>query len=227
METKICSKCGKELPITEFGLNPMSKGGHIRHCKRCSSKNPPPEYLTCPICKETKPYYNFPVASKGKYGRSWACTDCTGKYTFNELRNLRNTTDEEYHRKRCLQRNESKRKNFIHNMWKSAQKRAQKHGLSFNIEETDIVIPSICPILEVPFKYGTKGDYKYSPSIDRIDNTKGYIKGNIQVISSLANTMKNAASFEELQKFCTNILRYSLSNGEKEPIEPEDKEPLG
>lgn len=222
MDTKICNKCGKELPLSEFGLNPMSKGGHINHCKRCASKNPPPEKLHCPICNQEKPYYKFSIASKSLYGRMWACTDCVSTHTFNQLRNLRNTIDSTYRLKRCTQRNESKRRNFIHNMWKSAQAKALRKELEFNIEETDIIIPEVCPILEVPFIYGTKGNYKYTPSLDRIDNTKGYIKGNIQVISNLANTMKNSASQEELQKFCKNILRYSLNNREQEPIEQED-----
>jgi hypothetical protein len=46
-----------------------------------------------------------------------------------------------------------------------------------------------------------------SPSIDRIDNTKGYIKGNVIVMSTLANAMKNKASFEQLKSFSTNILK--------------------
>ncbi len=38
-----------------------------------------------------------------------------------------------------------------------------------------------------------------SPSLDRIDSTKGYTKGNIWVISNRANTLKNDATLSELK----------------------------
>lgn len=97
-------------------------------------------------------------------------------------------------------------------MLNRARKRAEKYNLEFNLEYSDIIIPEKCPILEVPLELGTKNNYEYTPSIDRIDNSKGYIKGNIQIISKKANSMKNLASLEELKIFCTNILRYSLNN---------------
>lgn len=112
-------------------------------------------------------------------------------------------------------------------MFTAAKYRAEQKGIEFDIDIDDIIIPDKCPILECDFVYGTSNNYSYSPSLDRIDNSKGYIKGNIQVISSKANTMKNSATQEELVKFCKNILRYSPTYTKNESIDLEDKEPLG
>lgn len=86
---------------------------------------------------------------------------------------------------------------------KAAKQNAKTRNLEFNLEESDIIIPDVCPVFGVPFEYGTN----YAASIDRIDNSKGYIKGNIQIISRRANVMKYDASPEELQKFANWILK--------------------
>ena len=123
---------------------------------------------------------------------------------------------------------EGKRKEFLNSYIKQilhrTKIRALNKGLEFNLLESDIIIPDICPILEIPLIIGTKGNYEYSPSIDRIDNSKGYTKENIQIISKKANSMKNSASTEELLKFCKNILRYSPNCIKEENTESKDKE---
>lgn len=93
-------------------------------------------------------------------------------------------------------------------MWKRAQNRALKAGRLFDIEVTDIVIPEYCPLLGVKIclTNTVAGGLNDSPSLDRVDTTKGYIKGNIWVISNKANTMKNDASPEMLVKFCRHML---------------------
>ena len=65
-----------------------------------------------------------------------------------------------------------------------------------------------CPILKTPFTTG--GDRNDSPSLDRIDSSKGYQKGNVRVISTLANRMLNNASRQELKAFATWIMENEL-----------------
>lgn len=82
-------------------------------------------------------------------------------------------------------------------LYKSAKYSARKRGLEFSIELSEVVIPEVCPILKTKFERFTD----YAPSIDRIDNSKGYVKGNIQIISRKANSMKYNASDKELLLF--------------------------
>ena len=86
-------------------------------------------------------------------------------------------------------------------MFQLAKHRAKTKGIPFDIEISDIIIPEICPILGLPLKTTIDGNRDLSPSLDRIDNTKGYVKGNVQVISFKANNMKCTANDEELINF--------------------------
>lgn len=91
----------------------------------------------------------------------------------------------------------------------AARRRAKNQGLEFSIEESDIIVPTHCPILGIPLvSTRPRGDSRRDiASLDRIDSSKGYTKDNIEVISWLANTMKNNASTELLVKFSKEMLR--------------------
>jgi hypothetical protein len=86
-----------------------------------------------------------------------------------------------------------------HMLWIRAKRRAAKMNVPFDIEKSDIVIPKFCPILGIEMAYGVGGVKPNSPSLDRIVPSKGYIKGNVWVISFKANTIKNDATLEELE----------------------------
>jgi hypothetical protein len=76
---------------------------------------------------------------------------------------------------------------------------AKKKGLKFNLTLKDIPdIPKKCPYLGITLIPGSKTRSDNSPSLDRIDNLKGYIKGNVQIISWRANKIKSNATADEL-----------------------------
>lgn len=89
--------------------------------------------------------------------------------------------------------------------------RCKAKGIEFNIEPEDIPVSELCPVFGTPLKFteDSERSSKWSkgnehPSVDRIDNTKGYIKGNVRVISTRANALKKDATLEELKA----LVRY-------------------
>ena len=65
----------------------------------------------------------------------------------------------------------------------------------------DIKIPLNCPILQIPLINSLGGkSIDNSPSLDRIDSSKGYIKGNVRIISMRANRLKQDSTIDELKK---------------------------
>lgn len=90
---------------------------------------------------------------------------------------------------------------------KRIKDRAIEKGLAFDLELKDIAPPDKCPIFGFELIRNTKVSQFNSPSVDRIDPFKGYTKGNVQVISQLANAMKQNASNEQLIQFAEWILK--------------------
>lgn len=124
-----------------------------------------------------------------------------------------NAYQKEWSGKHPGRKNEHRRKFVINSpekcMLAGAKHRCKTSGLELNIDVLDIVIPLVCPILGIPiYKEITDktGPKHTSPSLDRIDNTKGYIKGNVQVISNKANTMKGNSTSQERINFALWVL---------------------
>ena len=90
-----------------------------------------------------------------------------------------------------------------------SKKRSRDKGLEFNIEPSDIVIPNFCPYLglEISHEIGTGKRRPGSPSLDRIDSSKGYTKDNIIVCSWRANSLLKDGSLAELKLLTHNFER--------------------
>jgi hypothetical protein len=93
-----------------------------------------------------------------------------------------------------------------------AKRRAVEKGLVFEITPEDIVIPERCPVLGIRLKAAvgcgtvSVARLESSPTLDRIDNTKGYTPDNIAVISLRANNLKRDANLYEMR-----CLAYHMS----------------
>jgi len=99
-----------------------------------------------------------------------------------------------------VQDKERRRKDPRKTMVDNARRRAKLKGLAFDITFEDIVIPNVCPVLGIPLYVTTGHPKANSPSLDKYIPSKGYIKGNIHIISQRANLMKNDATTEEVIK---------------------------
>ena len=96
----------------------------------------------------------------------------------------------------------------------SARQNARKHGREFAIAVADLHWPDVCPVLGIRLNYGksTNGLLSYdTPSLDRHDHAKGYVKGNVVVMSWRANMLKRDASLDEIAMLF-EYLRKTRSN---------------
>lgn len=108
----------------------------------------------------------------------------------------------EYRRLQSLAR---RRKHPIRYLISQIRYRAKMSDMDFDIHEDDFTeIPETCPILGIPLFQTVGGRSDNSYSIDRVDNSKGYVKGNCRIISLGANMRKGDLTIVQVE----NLLAY-------------------
>lgn len=135
------------------------------------------ESKPCPQCKDIKPLKDFAK-------RQSCCKTC-----------------------HAINANKYRLANPAKYLWTVAKHRAKEKQIDFNITLDDIIIPEKCPVLGIEIKraHGHNTHKPNSPSIDRINNLLGYVKGNVRVISLKANYLKSNATLEELEKIVNDL----------------------
>jgi hypothetical protein len=120
---------------------------------------------------------------------------CVGKYGVR-------TEDKQKYRK--LQSRAMRAKDPLGHLLSTAKWRAKKDGLDYDLTRDDLIIPEVCPVFGLKLQFNPGGRQSNSYSLDRLDNSKGYVKGNVCVISFKANQYKGDMTIEEVEA----LLKY-------------------
>jgi hypothetical protein len=171
--------------------------------------------MPCGNCKELKTCDDFYIlGSRKKY-------DTIRKGRKDMLGNFRGITCKD-----CNVSNYKQQVNETKLLW-GAKKRSNMKGRECNIDVNDIDIPKRCPILGIELKENI-GAGKYggstnpnAPSLDRVDNRKGYVKQNVAVISRQANSIKGDGELMDFLSIAAFIADFKMGKfNSKETFTP-------
>lgn len=175
---KTCYRCGLAKSLDRFTINRQKTDGHSGRCKDCDRLVRQADIKkyrswhagaprathdkTCPGCDRTLPARAFARQNSNPDGLYSMCRECSRPNT----------------------------------MVRAARQRAREKGLPADI--TPAYVRSIwpeddcCPIRRVKFASLSfrGGPQPNSPSLDRIDPSLGYVRGNVAIISQAANRVK-------------------------------------
>lgn len=85
---------------------------------------------------------------------------------------------------------------------------AKSSKWGWDILPSDLTFPITCPILGIELDWMAGSRQENSPSFDRLDSSKGYVKGNVIICSWRANRIKNDGSSKEhlqIADFLSNL----------------------
>jgi len=187
--TKICTMCNLAKPLTDFyksvrkdrpnGLNYK----YHTYCKECTKKKARDLYSQSDMREKRLEYYRT------------KCNDPSYKMKSNiRSRNFYNS-------------NEGRAKTLLN----SARSRAHKYS-EFDLDDAFIlekITKGRCEVTGIPFDMSSPvGTFKnpYSPSIDRIDNKKGYTKTNTRIVLWQVNLMHGELSDDEFLEICKAVV---------------------
>ena len=170
METKICNRCNKEKNIDQYYLKPYSKSG------KCMGH----------------------------------CKDCHNMAAKQRRIKDGGKKNKKYRMNKYKEQKEQEPWVLLHH---TAKRRASLRNLEYNIDAEYLksIWTDTCPILGIKLESpvgeqglgrgkSKAGAKQTSHTIDRIDSTKGYIKGNVCIVSFRANIMKSHGTLDEHRK---------------------------
>ena len=92
---------------------------------------------------------------------------------------------------------------------RNAKRRALKNGIAFDLTVADVHLPDFCPALGLPLfrAVGNRAQGPNSPTLDRLNPARGYVRGNVLVLSARANQIKSDSTAAELYRVATFFMQ--------------------
>lgn len=180
METKICNTCEKEKPIDEFRTWFHKKRNKFYTKNKCRG---------CEL-KDHRQYYKDNPERFSEYGKQWR--EAHPDYSKRSAKKWRLDNPHKH-------------------LLKHAKYRALEKNIEFDLDEEWVKdkLNGVCERTLIPFYIGPYEKHRrhpFAPSIDRIDNNKGYTKDNCQVVVWMYNQMKNEYSDDLVYNFAKAII---------------------
>lgn len=199
---RVCRACELKLPIASF--HQYAPGKHTRSCRACVRSKKTSANTQLDHAERVQ--RDAEEASTGMR----ACSTCAVSKPLAAFHGYRS----DFTCKACKKKREQERSRKLHElpepppgydtrtrMAKMAKARAKEKNVPFEIERGDIFVPEFCPVLGIRLAHSWgHGPKDETPSLDRIKPSKGYVRGNIAVISNRANRMKSDGTAEEHER---------------------------
>ena len=209
---RTCPCCGKTLPLTRNYFKrlktPQGEVGYHLTCKQCEddarkNRECRDGKLHCHGCGEYKDKEEFSLRGGSdpiRDNRRTLCKDC---YTKRQKERNKSLSDDKKLAK-CLRWR-----------WLGARDRSTRHpDVEFSITLEDIQDlwvsqDGTCALSGIKMTYELQnGRTPTNVSIDKIDHTKGYVTGNVQLVCMACNQIKSDLSEEDMYQFCKKIVEH-------------------
>lgn len=209
-ESKECSVCHEIKDAEHFYSDRNSSDGLRSECKACniaytkarqSTLNNPrsTEHKKCIMCNEIKDAEHFGSNKNNSDGLNSYCKACENIRI--KARKDKQTPEQ-----------------FLRNLYNNARHRTKKSGKPFELVFDDVMNlwneqRGLCALTGVQMTHKSAG--LYNGSIDRIDSSKEYTVDNIQMVSVIAQIIKQDNDMETLKLLMKQIGNYDGVKGMK------------
>ena len=93
-------------------------------------------------------------------------------------------------------------KNYFMTSHHNKLSQCRRSGIDYDLDRDylESIWTGVCPVFDIKLTPRSDRHVDSTPHLDRIDPTKGYVKGNVAWLSRKANLIKSDATFEDIER---------------------------